>query len=760
MLSRIRIFLFLFLLSVCGFSQIPVLNSYPAITNKVIYLDFDGQVVTGTSWNSGNTINALASTMSASNITSIWHRVSEDYRPFDVNVTTDENRFNQAPANRRMRVVITPSSAWYGSAGGVAYVGSFAWGGTPGTPCWVFENQLNYNAKNIAEAASHEIGHTMTLRHQSVYNPITCTKTAEYNPGVGTGVTSWAPIMGVGYNRNVTVWFNGRSAISCTLTQNDHGNIPAGLTSNGYLSFLPDDVGDTQGTAKILNLNALNLLDSGLINRPTDIDAYKFTICNNRYVSIGVKPWALDTVNYSGANLDVRLALYNASTNSLLAIDTPLTRLHSLVGLNLTPGTYYFTVDGGRSANYSDYGSLGKYYVRIRATNPPAMVNTILTQNNICAGQTTTLNYSSNGTPNQWQWSINGPTSHSFSVQNPTVSFSAGIHTITLLATASASSSCPTSATLNVNSQPSLAMTSTSNLLCPERTLTLSVNGASSYTWLPGAFGGTSQIVSPSVTTTYTIQGSSGTCSNSIVTTVTVVPNFTVQASASAAQICAGASVTLSASGADSYTINPGNITTAQTILSPSISTSYVVIGRSNGCNKSASVLVNVSPQFSLHIQASDTSICAGESATLTASGTSNYTFEPGGLNGPVAVVSPVSNTTYTIQGRGNGSGACEADTTFFIEVRTCDLTGLEQAAGDRNIRVYPNPASSFIHIETGDHSSRDIEISNALGQTVYKGKTNGNLSRIDSETWTKGVYLIRIRSGNETVYLERLILE
>src|SRR5437763_16821318 len=83
-------------------AQIPLLYSNPN-AGKVIYLDFDGQVVTGTSWNSGNTVNAAASTLtsSPSGITTIWKRMSEDYYPFDVNITTDSNAFNSAPANLR-----------------------------------------------------------------------------------------------------------------------------------------------------------------------------------------------------------------------------------------------------------------------------------------------------------------------------------------------------------------------------------------------------------------------------------------------------------------------------------------------------------------------------------------------------------------------------------------------------------------------------------------------------------------------------------
>ena len=66
--------------------------------SKTIYLDFDGHTASGTAWSS-STIIAPAYDLSGnpaafdnnelSNIISIWNRVSEDYRPFDVDVTTE-----------------------------------------------------------------------------------------------------------------------------------------------------------------------------------------------------------------------------------------------------------------------------------------------------------------------------------------------------------------------------------------------------------------------------------------------------------------------------------------------------------------------------------------------------------------------------------------------------------------------------------------------------------------------------------------------
>ncbi len=739
-----------------SFGQIPILNSYPAITNKVIYLDFDGQKVSGTLWNSGNTVNASPSTMNAANIILIWKRMSEDYRPFDVNITTDSMRFNNAAPNKRIRVVVTPTSAWYGSAGGVAYVGSFTWGGFPGTPCWVFENQLGNNPKNIAEAASHEVGHTLTLKHQSTYDA-SCNKTNEYNPGLGSGVTSWAPIMGVGYSKNVTIWHTGTSATSCNTIQFDHSNNSVGITGSNYLSFLPDDVGNTLSAAKILNLNTVNLVDSGLITQPSDIDAYQFTICSNRYVSINVKPWALDTTNYQGANLDVRLALYNSS-NTLLATDTSLSKLNSLIGANLTPGTYYFTVDGGRSANYTDYGSLGKYYIGIKATNPPTMANSIVTNSVLCAGQNTSLSYSSNGVPTNWLWTISGPSVTTFTTQNPSISFSpAGIYTISLLASSSSSPSCPTTLTLNIGTTPTLSVTNVSSVLCPGKNTTLTVNGASSYTWLPGAFGGSLQIVSPLASTQYTVNGSNGTCISSIVTSVNVSPNFTLGLSSSSSLICPGESVTLTASGASSYTLNPGGITTNPVVLSPSITTIYVVTGSFASCQKLASTTVTLNPSFTVNVAVSDTSLCVGQSATLIATGAYSYTFNPGGFTGYQVTVNPTSTTIYTVTGLGNN--LCTSETLVNIVVDPCNYVGIKEEQTTVGVRIYPNPTCETSVIEMQSACSK-IEIFNGAGALIYSADVTGESSlTLNTQSWPKGIYFVKLSAQDSGIsYKEKII--
>lgn len=603
---RLGLCLIILLNSFSEFSQVPLLNSRPSNTNEVIYLDFDGHVTSGTSWNSGNIINALPSTMSNTNIELIWKRVMEDFIPFDVNITTDSSRFNSAQVNKRMRVVITPSSAWYGNnAGGVAYLNSFTWGGTPGTPCWVFENQLGYNTKYIAEAASHESGHTLSLKHQSTYSMTpTCTKTAEYNPGQGTGVTSWAPIMGVGYYKNVTTWYDGTSATSCNTIQYDHGNVLPGITSNNFLSFYPDDAGNQFTNGKALNLNVTALLDSGLISTPSDIDAFTFTLCNNRYISIDAKPWALDTVNYSGANLDINLVLRDAVTNSIIASDAQIGRLNARLAANLAPGSYYFTIDGDGSANYSDYGSLGRYYFLINTTNATLYTNTIVTSSVICQGKATTLSYTSNGAPNTFQWQVSGPMTTSSTAQYPSVTFaSAGVYTITFMGLSNFVT-CPVTKTIVVNPSPIFSL-SPSQIVCKGATVafTASPGAGYTYTWMPGNLVGANQLFTPTLSTHYTVTARIGVCTNTAVTTLSLSPDFTLNLTASDTLFCPGDTIFINASGANNYFFLPGGQSGNQITVMPLAPVVYTVTGiNQDGCLKQDSIALKLKQCNSVNI--------------------------------------------------------------------------------------------------------------------------------------------------------------
>ena len=335
-------------------AQVPKLSSFPA-ASAVIFLDFDGQTVNGTSWNSSGPIYCGPSGMSNAQISEIFNRVSEDYRPFNVNITTDSAVYFAAPAVTRTRVIVTVTSDWYGSSGGVSFVGSFTWGDD--TPCFVFSALLSYNVKNVAEACSHEVGHTLGLYHQSSYDA-NCVKTNDYNFGIGTGEIGWAPIMGAGYYQNMTLWNNGPNSFGCTSLQSDLDII---TTTNGF-SYRTDDYSGTFASASTASFSGNTFNINGVIERNTDQDMVKFIQPSLGRLQLTATPYNVGTGD-AGSDLDLQVTLYSGSQTAI-NVYNPGTLLSSVIDTTLSPGTYFLKIEGKGNIYAPSYASLGSYALR------------------------------------------------------------------------------------------------------------------------------------------------------------------------------------------------------------------------------------------------------------------------------------------------------------------------------------------------------------------------------------------------------------
>jgi len=338
------------------------LSSYPS-ASAVILLDFDGHYVAGTMWNVYGPYTCNSSGLDNASITEVFNRVAEDYRPFNINVTTDETKYNAAPATKRIRVVITTSYEWYGSgAGGVAYLNSFTWGDN--SPCFVFSSLLNLNVKNIAEAASHEAGHTLGLRHQSSYDA-SCVKISDYNWGYGTGEIGWAPIMGAGYNENMTLWNSGPNSLGCSYIQNDLTIITNATNGFGYRT---DDHSDVYASATPATFNSNGQFTiSGVIEKNDDKDLFKFTMPTFGRLQLNAIPYNVGAEN-SGSDLDLQVEFLDGSYTTVGTYN-PGNLLSSIIDTLINAGTYYLRVDGKGNIYAPEYGSLGSYSMQATYTD-------------------------------------------------------------------------------------------------------------------------------------------------------------------------------------------------------------------------------------------------------------------------------------------------------------------------------------------------------------------------------------------------------
>ena len=413
-------------------------------------------------------------------------------------------------------------------------------------------------------------------------------------------------------------------------------------------------------TSPIPSFVATNTTNNTLSSTITVTPSYQGCVGNAIAFTIDVNPVSL------GGTLSSNTSICAGGSSGLLTLSghrgTILNWESSLTG------SAPWTSIANTSSTFQSGGLTQTIYYRVAVQNsgcPIAYSNTItITVNNTpsisgilnsCIGGTSQLSASLPAASNAWQSS--NPTIATIS----TTGLVTGISPGTTIITFTNANGCSTTVNFTVHQQPSLAVSNPSPVCTPNTiNLTLPAVTAGSdpnltFTYFTNA-GATSPLSTPNMVSTsgtYYIKGTDGNgCStiNSVVVLINSLPTISISGNNS---ICSNESTVLTASGANTYSWNGGNGSTASITVAPIATTTYTVNGTdNNGCTGTGSYTVNVK-SLPIVNAGTDKNICAGSTVTLTATGTGISSVSWNNAISDGVAFQPATSTIYTVTALG-----------------------------------------------------------------------------------------------------------
>ncbi|MGZ3920271.1 MAG: glycine-rich protein [Bacteroidia bacterium] len=257
---------------------------------------------------------------------------------------------------------------------------------------------------------------------------------------------------------------------------------------------------------------------------------------------------------------------------------------------------------------------------------------------------------------------------------------------------------------------------------------------------------------------TYTVvesNNNSASCSFSVTVVDAIIPTITcpnnIASCAALVSSIAPVFVGDNCSASVTYTLSGASTGTGVTNASGTFNTGITSVvykaadaaGNSATCN--FSVTVNVLP--TVVASNSNTLICAGQPATLTATGANTYTWNTS-ATGSSVVVTPTITTTYTVN--GTDANGCTNSSAITQSVSAC--TGLASLTSNENgYSVYPNPNNGEFTIQTPGKTK--LVIHNVLGSIVLTKEVEKGSYKINIGDQASGVYFIDATSetGKQT---------
>tara|TARA_R110000737_G_scaffold256229_1_gene265125 strand:+ start:177 stop:3377 length:3201 start_codon:yes stop_codon:yes gene_type:complete len=340
-----------------------------ANANKVLYINNWGGVLTNTAWNdrytSGSdiTYSPYSHDSDSANFSDeekyfiwlAWQEAAEDYSAFDVNVTTSQAVYDATPDAYRSQIIATTTDEFYGSAGGVAYVGVF----TDSSDYYKTGFTWNSNSSSMGMTHSHESGHQMGLSHDG-------TSTKSYYSGHGV----WGPIMGAPFGKPYVQWSKGNYS-DANNQEDDLAILSAAIGLDN------DDAADNYVDAESLpfpELGHVGQITPQGINAVDDVDVYSFSLSTDTAISISIDNLLSFGDEEAVSNLSFSVQLQDSLGDVISSMDPPeINNLSAAINTFtftgvLSAGKYYLVINGlSPNTNwlqgFDEYGNGGRYNI-------------------------------------------------------------------------------------------------------------------------------------------------------------------------------------------------------------------------------------------------------------------------------------------------------------------------------------------------------------------------------------------------------------
>lgn len=377
-------------------------------------------------------------------------------------------------------------------------------------------------------------------------------------------------------------------------------------------------------------------------------------------------------------------------------------------------GTYTVTLIAGDSLGCADTVT---HQITIF---PGPIADFTFTGGSTCLNGTVTLiNTSTGGATFNWNLG-NGQTSNQ---QNPVVTYSQpGNYDVTLVVTSA--NGCIDSITQTVTIFPlPVPDAGPDQHVCLNGSVTLVASGGVTYLWSNGTATDVNTIT-PTANGTYTVTVTDANgCSAQDQVTVFIDP-LPVPTVSPDQSICAGESVTLTASGGSTYLWNPTGDNTSSITVTPSNSTVYAVnVTDANGCTGTGFVSVAVHQLPAVDLQ--NAFVCAGQTTSLDA-----------GNPGSTYLWTPAGQTTQTISISGpgtygvvvtNGFGCTSSDSSVISQGGTItnNLSNVSFCAGGSAILDAGNPGNTYLWTP-GGQTTQTISVNSSGAYNVTITDANG----------------------------------